>query len=359
MSASFSATASSIESADPGRTAVDRALGAWGYSTDGVVELPGGASTRRFFRVPYEGQTAILMYIPEPSQEIAKARQARGGGPFVEVAELLASCGIPVPRVHRRSDEHQVLLVEDLGDSTLANFLRVYPETRETLYRQAVHELARAQDELSKLPTDSVVLTRAFDRDLLRWEVDHFRDWALDARNISLAPRDARIFDEAAQYLADTISGWERGFVHRDYQSRNLMVRGGPAAPNLTWIDFQDAMMGPRTYDLVALLTDSYQTFDRQFIEERLDDYCAARNIAPDRERIGFEFDFITVQRKLKDAGRFIFIDRVNQNSDFLPFVDSTIDKARAALERVRSEGPLGELHDLLGRLFDGISPSK
>jgi aminoglycoside/choline kinase family phosphotransferase len=324
-----------------------------------VIELPGGASTRRFFRVPHEGRTAILMYIPEPSQEIAKARQARGGGPFVEVAELLASCGVPVPRVLRRADEHQVLLVEDLGDSTLANYLRKHPETRETLYRQAVCELARAQDELSKLPVDSVVLTRAFDRDLLRWEVDHFRDWALDARNICLPPEDANVFDEAAEYLADTIARWERGFVHRDYQSRNLMVHGGPDDPKLTWIDFQDAMMGPRAYDLVALLTDSYQTFTRSFIEARLDDYCAARNIEAERERIGYEFDFITVQRKLKDAGRFIFIDRVNQNPDFLPFVDSTIDKARAALERVRDDGPLGKLHDLLNRLFNGINPSK
>lgn len=337
-----------IDPDDPARPAVSRALAQWGYGTDDIIELAGGASTRRFFRVFRGTETAVLMYIPEPSQEIAKARQARGGGPFVEVARLLSSCGVPVPRILDRADEHQALLVEDLGDNTLASYLRSHPETREALYHRAILDLAHAQDELAKLPLDSVVQTRAFDRDLLRWEVDHFRDWALHARGIQLSEEGTRIFDEAAEYLSDTIASWPRGFVHRDYQSRNLMVRGGPGSPSLTWIDFQDAMMGPRVYDLVALLTDSYQTFSREFIEARLDDYCEARGITDERERVGFEFDFVTVQRKLKDAGRFIFIERVNGNPDFLPFVESTVEKARAALRRVHDHAPLARLEELL-----------
>jgi aminoglycoside/choline kinase family phosphotransferase len=338
---------------DPGPLAVQSALRLWGLKSEIVGELAGGASTRRFFRVPWEGGTAIAMFIPLPSQEIAKARQARGGGPFVEVARLLESVGVPVPAVLRRSDEHHVLLVEDLGDDTLANYLLRKEGARLELYRTAVTELAGAQRQLDSLPEDSVVRQRAFDEDLLRWEVDHFRTWALEARGIVLSPQDADVFDRCAAYLAATIASWDRGFVHRDYQSRNLMVTEGPEGLKLTWIDFQDAMMGPRAYDLVALLTDSYQTFTRAFIEARLDEYCAARGIESERERVGFEFDFITVQRKLKDAGRFIFIDRVNQNGSFLPFVESTIEKARAALLRVRGEGPLGELDELLGRVLE------
>lgn len=292
------------------------------------------------------------MYIPLPSQEIAKARQARGGGPFVEVAELLHKCDVKVPAILHRSDEHHVLLVEDLGDDTLANYLLKNESAREELYKTAVVTLAQAQKRLSSLPHDCVVTQRAFDEELLRWEVDHFRDYALEARGIHLAAADSEIFDRSAQFLAKTIASWERGFVHRDYQSRNLMVTGSPGPLELCWIDFQDAMMGPRAYDLVALLTDSYQTFSQDFIHARLDDYCATLGIEEERERLGFEFDFITVQRKLKDAGRFIFIQKVNGNDSFLPFVESTIGKARAALRRVSTEGPLAELEALLDRVL-------
>src|SRR5690606_3601739 len=112
----------------------------------------------------------------------------------------------------------------------------------------------RAQLALRHLPDRCLVQQRAFDASLLRWEVDHFRDWALDARGIRLSPGQGEAFDQAAGALSKQIGELPRGFVHRDYQSRNLMVRETPDGHRLTWIDFQDAMLGPRAYDLVALL---------------------------------------------------------------------------------------------------------
>ncbi len=93
---------------------------------------------------------------------------------------------------------------------------------------------------------------------------------------------------------------------------------------SLCWIDFQDALLGPRVYDLVALLNDSYQTFDRPFVEARLDEYVQAARLGADRRaELGREFDRVTVQRKLKDAGRFVFIDRVKSNA-FVPASSSS-----------------------------------
>jgi hypothetical protein len=117
------------------------------------------------------------------------------------------------------------------------------------------------------------------------------------------------------------------------------MVHDRGATLDLTWIDFQDALLGPRVYDLVALLNDSYQSFDRDFVEARLDDYASVRGLdAAGREALGREFDVVTVQRKLKDAGRFIFIDQVKKNPAFLPYFEPSLAKVRGALARLSDE---------------------
>jgi aminoglycoside/choline kinase family phosphotransferase len=251
------------------------------------------------------------------------------------------------------------VLLEDLGDDTLAAYLAANPARREALYVRAVTDLARAQAALGELPAACVVATRAFDEALLGWEIHHFREWALEARGVALSPDDRAAFDALAERLARRIAGWPRAFVHRDYQSRNLMVRRSPeggaagATEALCWIDFQDALLGPRVYDLVALLNDSYQTFDRAFVEARLDDYARARGLgAADRAELGREFDLVTVQRKLKDAGRFVFIDRVKQNGSFMRFVEPTIAKVRASLARLDDDEDMRALAALLARVL-------
>ncbi len=310
--------------------------------------MPGGASTRRYFRVMMEdGRSAVAMFVAEGGkpEEIGK-EGVRRRWPFLEVRELLAARGVDVPRLHGEDTEAGWLLLEDLGEDTLANYLIRQPSARAELYSRAVKDLARAQRALADLPAGSVVATRAFDEDLLRWEIEHFREWGLEGRGHTLSPEDRVLFDTLADRLARRIAGWPRGFVHRDYQSRNLMVRDGGT---LCWIDFQDALLGPRIYDLVALLNDSYQEFDRAFVEARLDEFAEAMGMKGDeRAALGVEFDTVTVQRKLKDAGRFVYIDRVKRNPAFLRFVTPTVKKVASSIERLRASDPdmaaLGEL---------------
>jgi aminoglycoside/choline kinase family phosphotransferase len=132
-----------------------------------------------------------------------------------------------------------------------------------------------------------------------------------------------------------------------------MVVRDGAGQLGLGWIDFQDAMLGPRIYDMVALLSDSYQTFSREFVQARLEDFARFLELSPgERTLLEREFQLVTVQRKLKDAGRFIFIERTHQNPAFLPFVAGSIQKAQAALDELQGDPILSELSRLLERLF-------
>lgn len=315
------------------------------------VPMPGGASTRSYFRLRLSGgSTAVAMFAPEGAHS-AEAHKHAGGvrWPFLEVRDLLAERGVDVPKVLAEDTANGWLVIEDLGDETLANWLLKHPHDRERLYQRAVRDLARAQRELASLPPESVVASRQFDADLLRWEIEHFREWALDARDKPLAEADVPAWGQIADRLARRVAALPSGFVHRDYQSRNLMVVPTDGDARLVWIDFQDAVLGPRVYDLVALFTDSVQEFDRAFIDARLAEYAAAAGCDP--TELGREFDLVTVLRKFKDAGRFVFVDRQKGNAAFLKFVTPTIKKATAALTRLSPrDHDMAALRDILVR---------
>lgn len=331
----------------------------WPSASVDISQMPGGASTRRYFRVtPQEGgKSLVAMFVPDgPKPEEVHNGTTTERWPFLEVRELLASRGVDVPEVYAEDTANGWLLLEDLGEDTLANYLTRVPAEKPALYTCAVRDLAEAQAGLRELPPGSIVASRSFDYALLRWEIEHFREWGLDARGKPLTNDDAAEFAAHADKLARRVSELARGFTHRDYQSRNLMVRDEPRragkSHGLVWIDFQDALLGPRVYDLVALLNDSYQTFDRAFVEARLGEYAEAAGLdAAGREGLLFEFDLVTVQRKLKDAGRFVFIDREKNNSAFLKFVTPTVGKVGTALERLAPhDDDMRRLHALLGR---------
>ncbi len=322
---------------EPNLAGLKAVLARAGLEERAVEPMPGGASTRSYFRVRLaSGDTVVAMFVPEGDkpEEIGKTTEHRRW-PFLEVADLLREREIDVPRIFAEDTAAGWLVLEDLGDDTLANYLLQKPGDKAALYTRAVVDLARAQARLSALPEGCVVKTRSFDEDLLRWEIDHFREWGLEARGIVLASAARATFDAIAARLAARIAALPYGFTHRDYQSRNLMVRPGGG---LAWIDFQDALLGPRVYDLVALLNDSYQVFDRPFVESRLDDFAReAKMREEERADLGVQFDLVTVQRKLKDAGRFVFIERVKGNPSFLKFVEPTIEKVKGSLARLAS----------------------
>ena len=144
----------------------------------------------------------------------------------------------------------------------------------------------------------------------------------------------AEVLDELSpilQRLAEEVAAIPEGFVHRDYQSRNLMA----ASRGLVVIDFQDALRGPFLYDLVALLRDSYVEVPEPLLSQLIERYRGQRQSMPDASTFRRWFDLQSLQRKLKDAGRFVYIDQVRGNPDFLQHIPLSLTYVDEAFDRL------------------------
>ncbi|MBA2660776.1 MAG: phosphotransferase [Bradymonadaceae bacterium] len=323
--------------------------------------LGGHASLRIYWRVhlpsdigrAYPRGESSLMAMVMPQSDAAMASEEGTSSsdptplelPFVNVQRYLADIGMPVPAIDHVDLEQGLLFLEDLGDEMFEHAVLDAADTPEIegLYREAIELLVRFQvNALASRMNDTdsnrcVAWARAFDRELLRWELDHYREWGLEARLgvEQIAPFRQRLdaqFDKIVAFLLDA----PQTLVLRDYQSRNIMRKAG------TWImiDFQDALRGPFIYDLVALLRDSYIALEPDSVERLVAYYAACGQSAglpwcTDEKLVHSTFHVQTLQRKLKDAGRFVFIDRVKHNPSFLPYYNPSIAYVENALRHL------------------------
>ena len=318
---------------------------------DKLTTLKGDASSRRYHRVHLGGVdgdgSIVVMELPE---DAFKSDEAASDGvtdvlPFVNMTEHLRERGVRVPRLFRDATSQGVLLLEDLGDDTLERTIApLEPSQVCDWYDATIDLLVELHRRMWPIPAGCVAATRSFDTKLLRWELDHYREWGAEARFDSPLPADIRDeLDQQFDRLTALIVALPQGFVHRDYQSRNLMVTGAsPTLNALAVIDYQDALVGPRIYDLVALLGDSYVELEPAEQERLVARYAAAMEL--DSAALMREFHLVTVQRKLKDGGRFVFIDRVKGNPSFLPFTEPSVPRVRRSLQALEELAPLAEV---------------
>ena len=261
-----------------------------------LQELPGDASTRRYVRViPPSGRSRMLFVHPEPIDPESLL--------FLSVGRLLVQMGIRVPAVEGCAADLGIVELEDLGDRTLQRFLvSATPDERAERYREAVEIIATMQRRGQELESAEYAPFRlAFDVDKLMWELDFFVDhFLVAARGATLAAEQRAELRDEFRPLATELAGEPRVFCHRDYHSRNLMVFEN----HLYVIDFQDARMGPDTYDLASLLRDSYVDNSPTLVETLIDEYL---RLAETRDAAGFRrrFDIMSVQRQLKALGTF------------------------------------------------------
>lgn len=314
-----------------------------------VLKLKGDASNRSYWRVGTWPDSYVVMVMPKDggkSEEATKG-EAPKELPFLNVHRYLDSLKVRVPQILRYDEPAGMMVLEDLSDQTFEKALA--PGTKEALYRRAVRLLAQLRAAAERDPRrECIAFGRAFDEDLYDWELHHFREWGLEAwSGQKPEPGERSELDRIFRRISGQLAALPRGFTHRDYQSRNLMVKDG----ELVVIDFQDALLGPRQYDLVALLRDSYVELERPFVEQMLGEY-ASEFERQTKEKIALDeftrvFDLLTVQRKLKDAGRFEYINRVKGNPGFLVSIPASLRYVKAALER---QPQLTDLRRIVGR---------
>ena len=249
------------------------------------------ASFRRYFRVHLDGETLIAMDAPPPQEDCA---------PFVKVAKLFMDAGLNVPKVIAQDLALGFLLLSDLGDDTYlskleaSNALQLYGDATSALIKL---QLANKPDVLP--PYDEALLTR---------EMNLFPDWYIAKHlGIALEAKQDEVLRAAFQVLNQNILSQGQVYVHRDYHSRNLMIT---KENNPGVLDFQDAVYGAITYDLVSLLKDAYIRWE----EEQIIDWAvrywqpakkAGLPVPADFSQFYRDFEWMGAQRHIKVLGIF------------------------------------------------------
>jgi N-acetylmuramate 1-kinase len=294
------------------------------------------ASFRRYFRITFDKKETLIAMDAPPQQEDCT--------PFLHVDGLFTLAAVHVPKIIAQDTVQGFLLLSDLGNTTYLQALNTNPDDADSLYRDAVDALIKIQ--LSSCPD----VLPSYDQALLLDELNLFPDWYI-ARHLQteLTAGQINVIQAVFDQILKNNLAQPRVFVHRDYHSRNLMV----TMPNPGIIDFQDAVYGPITYDLVSLFKDAYIHWE----EERLLDWTvrywekarkAGLPVAVDFADFYRDFEWMGVQRHLKVLGIFARLYHRDGKDAYLKDMPLVMNYLRKACERYR------ELHSLL-KLLDEL----
>jgi aminoglycoside/choline kinase family phosphotransferase len=324
---------------DDAQRRIGRYLESSGMASKGprVVPLTGDASDRRYFRVLLPDDESIVLALHAGPIDYATL-------PFVDVHDLLTRVPLPVPRILGHSDAEGILALEDLGDVTLQAHLGAASENEHAaLYREAVALIEQLQRRGAQLQSDGHLPYRiAFDVEKLTWELDFFvRHFLEGYRGVVLTAAEREALALEWKDIAGELAAEAHVLCHRDYHSRNLMVHRG----RLYIIDFQDARLGPDTYDLVSLLRDSYMDIADRDVDDLVAYFLALKG-ARDGESAEFKrrFDVMALQRNLKALGTFGYQTTVRGNPVYIQYIPRTLRYARTNLERYERFWRLREL---------------
>jgi hypothetical protein len=287
------------------------------------------ASFRRYFRLKKDDQSVILMDASLEKESLA---------PFIDVTERLLAVGVHAPHILEKNVDEGFLILEDLGNLQLLDTLQ--ESNYLNLYSYALEEILKMQQaETTGLPL--------YDRAFLTFEMDLMKEWFLEQYvALALSADDKHVISDTLEHIATEVLQQPQGyFVHRDFHSRNIMVREDG---QLGVIDYQDAMNGALTYDLVSLLRDLYIELPQPLVAQLV---LAFRDItAPDIEDATFMrwFDFMGLQRHIKVLGIFARLYLRDGKDGYLKDLPLTLKYTLDVLSKYKETKAL---HTLLSRV--------
>jgi len=303
-----------------------------------IFALTPDASDRRYFRLLIPDAPSIVLSLYSTPFDVKTL-------PFVNVASLLARMPVPIPEVLGDAGDLGVLALQDLGDVTLqAHLGAVSPEEHAAQYREAVAIIATLQKRGAELESPAYLpYGIAFDIEKLTWEMDFFTKHFLEAyRGVTLGDDERAELRSEFAGVIEELASEPRVLCHRDYHSRNLMFREG----QLYVIDFQDARMGPDTYDLVSLLRDSYMDLTEQTVADLIAYFLALKGVTGIDLEFRRRFDLMALQRNLKALGTFGYQTTARRNPVYIQYIPRTLRYVSRNLEQ---NPRFGRLRELLG----------
>lgn len=306
------------------REFIQQELGA-NPSQESIIPLLGDASTRRYFRyVSDKKESYILAAYPEPFEPQTFT--------YLQMHALFSELGLPVPELIALNGTLGIVLQEDLGNETLFSRLKTAsPEERGQLIRGAIDYLIRIQQHgAAALKPEYEASRLALDEAKLGQELGFFQEHYLEGyRGLSNAGEPA-----LAQEFSALVAELERSprlLCHRDYQTRNLMLK----QDRLYIIDFQDARMGPSSYDLASLLKDSIQ-LEPEAMRAEVDYYLSEAGQDGDLKWFDREFELMSIQRLLKALGTYGYQITVRGKRDsYLPYIAGSLQRVSLSLQVV------------------------
>lgn len=315
--------------------------GLWAGQQFSLAAASADASFRRYFRaVRADGKSFVIMDAPPASEDCR---------PWLHVQRLFRDAGVHVPEVLAEDLERGFLVLSDLGDTT---YLQAFAtDDAPALYADATAALVRIQ--LASRPG----MLPDYDATLLRRELDLFPEWFLSRHHgIALSDEDRQAIDEVFKRIIAVNLAEPKVFVHRDYHSRNLMRITGAASPGI--IDFQDAVHGPISYDMVSLLKDAYVEWDEDLALDWLIRYWeqarkARLPVAGDFGDFFRSYEWMGVQRHVKVLGIFARLWHRDGKDGYLKDLPLVARYLRQACERYAE---LSVLRHLLDRVEEKIT---
>jgi aminoglycoside/choline kinase family phosphotransferase len=331
-----------------------------------ISKVTGDASTRAYFRAKANDHSIIIalygapfdervcaaerLVIAEANSPAARLTFANDPCAHIETTAIFLEAELPVPRILASSGADSILLIQDVGDTRLQDWLegRSEAQTKEA-YARAVRMIVTIQ-EATKLASmaGSICSCLAFDEAKLKWELGFFfANYVNKYLGLKLDPATANAVNQDFKALCSELAARPRLLTHRDYHTRNLMMHNG----EIYIIDQQDARMGPASYDVASLLSDPYAALDQRvademtelFIELKAGSGVPLDSVAEFRQ----ELHLMRVQRMLKAIGTYAYQAAVMNNQAYVGYIEPA---SRSAIASMEALGRFATTRDLIER---------